>query len=701
MSDDTIGGRIGFEVDGRTLRIHDALEGEESLLAFDREPDPQPALPDLFHVPVDRAVSFEAESVSIPTFELIMLRDAGGEVVARLDESMDFPRQTYIIALSGLVKAFIRASNVAISATGMQESSAVEITFERPTTVTVGARSLHTSPEATTTVPDDPAAIAEAVSVLGSSIKEFTPERSWPTLRGYPPQIRIGDALDIPSPVVAPETGIEVVVRPTYADVYRLATLSFYLGAEMVVGDEPAIRLATGYVESLPTEGVALEERAEELLRTWLFLDTLARTEGYVTSDRYEYEQVGSKLPFYPPNLTSLSMSERLMEYLEVKVEMVAPHAPEWPTEAVLRPVSQAAELLPHLAHVLAPVRVRGAAESTAEGPVAVAASPWTGRERDRAGPDAVPVPGAASLPSGTAALTPAGYENCLTRETTARGEIRVVVLADSAERAERLRRALSDPAVPTGIGSWTVVCCPDAETVSATVSDPAIDIAYSGLPMEDGQIVAADGAAPLGDRSGALALAVLEGTTDPVHGYPIVDDGGLSVITVETPLDPGAVRSLIGLLASGVPVGCSVGLLTDDTAVRTRIAGDPSVEIASHSQVLMQVNRAQSVSPDAHRVEYRTVLSLSARVGTEQSQLLREFQQLNELSGKAWVDGPTVDSAELLTLLGEEDAIVQLNGRILLPEDVDTAADIEELARRHRSDDGGSNGRAAESRSE
>jgi len=45
----------------------------------------------------------------------------------------------------------------------------------------------------------------------------------------------------------------------------------------MVVGDAPAVRLDTGYVERLPTDGVALEARAEELLRTWFFLDTLAR----------------------------------------------------------------------------------------------------------------------------------------------------------------------------------------------------------------------------------------------------------------------------------------------------------------------------------------------------------------------------------------------------------------------------------------
>jgi len=701
VSDDEIDGRIGFGVDGRTLRIRDALEGEEALLRFDREPRPQPALPELFPAPVDRAVSFEAESISVPTFEFITLRDAKGEVVARLDETMDFPRQTYFLELNSVMKAFIRAPDVAISATGIKDSPAVEITFDRPTTITVGARSLHTRPEATITVPDDPTALAEAVSVLGSSIKEFTPERSWPTLRGYPPRIRVGNELDIPSPLVTPGTGVEVVVRPTYEDVYRLSTLAYYLGANVVVGDAPAIRLDNGYVESLPTEGVALEERAEELLRTWFFLDTLARTEGYFKSDRYEYEQVGPELPFYPPNLADRSMSERLMEYLEVDPETVAPYTPEWPTEAVLRPVPAAMELLPHLAHVLAPVRVRGSGDPEADTPIALATSPWLNHGQDGSDADAVPLPNATPVQSGSAVLTATGFENFLTRGRTARGEIRAVVLTDSTRRAETLRRALFDPAVPEGIGSWEVVDCPDEETVTATLSDPTIDVAYCSLPIEDGQIAATDGAVSLDDLSDSPSLAVFEGSTDPLLGYPIIENGGLSAIISETPIDPETFRSLLGLLSSGVSVASSVSLSKRGGTTQMRIVGDPGVEIASRTQVSMQVNRAWSKNPDTHRIERRSILSLSGRIGIEKRYLDDEFQQLNELSGKTWTSGPTVDSADLLAILNEDDAVVQLNGRLLLPEDVETEADIARLARQHRTEDAESADGAYERRSQ
>ncbi|WP_123624086.1 hypothetical protein [Halorubrum sp. CSM-61] len=687
MTDDEVDGRVGFETEGRTLHIRDGLEGETFPLRFDREPQPRPALPELFPVPVDRAVSFEAESVSIPAYSSVILRDADGELIAQLDDAMDFPRATYILDITGVTKAFVRIPDVSISATGATELESIELTFDSPTTVTVGARSLHTRPEATITVPDDPTALAEAVSVLGSSIKEFSPERSWPTLRGYPPRIRLGDELDIPSPLVEPDTGIEMVVRPTYADVYRLSTLAYYLGARVVVGDAPAVRLENGYVEPLPTDGVALEERVEELLRTWFFLDTLARTEGYVKSDRYEYEQVGSELPFYPPSLADRSMSERLMEYLEVDPETVAPYVPAWPTEAVLRPVPESAELLPHLAHVLAPVRTRGSRDPTADTPVALATSPWMNREERDAELDMTPSPDDVPSPSGTAVLTPSSYENRLNRTMTARGDIRVVSLIDSAERAERFRHALCDPEVPGAIGSWEVIAGPDADTVASVLSDSDIDIAYCGLPTQDGRIVAANGTVSVGDLGSAPALAVFEGLGDPAFGVSMVESGGLSSIVTEDALDPDVFRSLTGLLSFGVSTAASVSSCGIGAAPRVRIVGDPGAEIASHSYLIMQISRAWSESPTCHRIEHGSSLSLSARIGIEQKQLFESFQPKAELSGKVSRGGSTLDTSELLKLLEQGDAVVRLNGRLLLPEDVEEEADIERMARQHLSE--------------
>jgi hypothetical protein len=677
LLDDSLGDRIGFAVDGTALRVRDALEGEELLLYADREPDPRPALPELFPFPVDRAVSFDAESLSIPAYASVSVREESGEFVAQLDDPMELPRGSYCVDISGVTNVLIRVTDVEIETTGVAGSGPVELQFDRPRTVTVGARSLHSRPEATITVPDDPVALASAVSVLGSSLKEFSPERSWPTLRGYPPRIERGDSLDIPSPLVEPDTGVEMVVRPTYADVYRLSTLAYYLGARMVIGDAPAIRLDTGYVEPLPTDDVALEERAEALLRTWFFLDTLARTEGYVPSDRYEYEQVGPELPFYPPNLADRPMSERLMEYLEVDPETVAPHAPDWPTEAVLRPVSEAAELLPHLAHVLAPARVRGSAEPAADAPTALATSPWLASEGEVPNPDADP------LPSGTSVLTPATYENRLRRATTSRGEVRAVVMVDTAERAAALRRALSQPAVPDGVGSWSVLNSPDRETVASVLSDPDVDIAYCELPIEGGHVVAADGPISIDSLGDAPAMAVFAGTDDAKIARSAVENGGLSAVVVEGLQPPVQIRGLVGLLAAGLPVAASLSLSEYSEQTAVRLVGDPGTTIASNSGMAMIVNTVRSVSPDEHQLEYESVLSLSVPMGYECTLLFPVDDRRSELTGRTRAESSVLNSAQVVKLSEQSDSILRLNGSFVFRNDGLTEAQVEESARR------------------
>ncbi|MDZ5813134.1 hypothetical protein U4E84_17535, partial [Halorubrum sp. AD140] len=439
----------------------------------DRDPNLSPALPELFPLPVDRAVSFEAESISIAEYSAVNVRSANGDFVAHLDEPAEFPHGDYCVEINGVTKVLLRIEDAEIAATGMAGPEPVELAFDRARTVTVGGRSLHTRPEATITVPDDPVALTEAVS-----------------------GIRGGDALDIPSQLTGPDTGVEVVVRPTYADVYRLSTLSYYLGARMVTGEAPAIRLDTGYEERLPTEGDALERRVEDLFRTWFFLDTLARTEGYVPSDRYEYEQVGSELPFYPPNLADLSMSERLMEYLEVDPETVAPYAPAWSTEAVLRPSPEGAELLPHLARLLAPVRVRGTDGSERpDAPVGLARSGWSDGDTERPSD-----PATEPIPAGNSVLTSTAYENRLRREVTDRGDVTVAFLLETAERARSVRDSLTTPGVPDGIGSWSVHVAPDGDTVAEVLSDPALDIVFCDLPAGDGVVEAADGTVDVTD---------------------------------------------------------------------------------------------------------------------------------------------------------------------------------------------------------
>ena len=687
VNDGSTDGRIEFEVDGTTLTVRDVIEGKQLRISVDREPELSPAIPELFPLPVDAAVSLDAEVLAVPEYASVNVRAADGEFLAQLDDPEEFPRGDYCIEFNGAVKTFVRAEDVAVSATGAAGPEPVEFAFDRETTVALGGRSLHSQPEATITVPDDPTALTEAVSVLGSSIKEFSPERSWPTLRGYPPRIERGDALDVPSPLTVPDTGVEVVVRPTYADVYRLSTLSYYLGARMVTGDAPAIRLDTGYTELLPDDGAALERRVEELFRTWFFLDTLARTEGYVQSDRYEYEQVGSELPFYPPNLANLSMSERLMEYLEVDPETVAPYAPAWPTAAVLRPSPAAAELLPHLAHVLAPVRVRGASEpSCPDAPVALATSPQTNSGPQVFGGDVVPSPDADSISPGTSVLTPTSYENRLNRKVSVRGEVTAAFLFDDLKRARSVRESLASPTSADGIGSWSVYATPSRETVTEVLSDPELDIAFCALPVKQGRIEAADGVVEpadfqLVDGLAAPAASVFENHQTLSVAAESVERGSEIGVALGSTVDPSRTRTFVSLLAAGVPATIAVSLAFDGTDAR--FVGSLPTSIATDQRATPSVYDCRPIDEDSFQIWCQSFLSTESALGHEVRNILDFLESKSSLVGTPKREVGRGDAEDILSLHEEISPVIQLSDNFVFHGDEFSTEDLTAFSRR------------------
>jgi hypothetical protein len=695
VEDESFDERVAFEVEGETLTVRDVIEGQRLRINADREPTLSPALPELFPLPVDGAVSFEAGIIAVPEYASINVRDDDGKFLAQLDEATEFSRGSYCIEINGGIKTIFRVTDAEISATGTVGPEPVEFTFDRATTVTVGGRSLHSRPEATITVPDDPTALTEAVSVLGSSIKEFSPERSWPTLRGYPPRIERGDSLDIPSPLTVPDTGVEVVVRPTYADVYRLSTLSYYLGARMTVGDAPVIRLENGYEERLPTEGSALERRVEELLRTWFVLDTLARTEGYVPSDRVEYDEIGGLLPFYPPNLADMSMSERLMEYLEVDAETVAHHAPAWPTVATLRPGPAGAEFLPHLAHTLAPIRVRGTAEpARRDAPLAVAVSPRavSHAESGDATADAVRSPDSTPVSATTSILTPSAFENRLRREISDRGDIRVVFLLDSTEREQSIRNRLTTPAVPDGIGSWSVLTDPDRDAISGIFADGSVDIVYCGLPVRNGAIITDNGRFEVDhlDRPSEFerpALLVVEDSSSTEIGVSAVESGSLGAVILNETLGPARVRRLLSLLSLSGPIPVATELALYDSDHEARYVGDPAGVVSTDRGMPLRIAVLRSVDQSSFVIDWLSFISTESLPGGETWTLLDDFDAQRHLIGTRWSDSEPIDADDVLTLHGGKEHQICLNGDLVLYGDDLTAEDITASARRALSD--------------
>ena len=148
-------------------------------------------------------------------------------------ESLELDGDEYLLNISLNIKTYIRFSGPAVISK-TEDYTELHITFPEPTLVTFGFRSHHEAPVDTITVPETPAGVATAVTYSSSSHKTTGADRSYPTLRGHPPQIEFADQTEIPDPVREErfDTGIEMVVPDSFKYGFVAAPLAYYLQAE-------------------------------------------------------------------------------------------------------------------------------------------------------------------------------------------------------------------------------------------------------------------------------------------------------------------------------------------------------------------------------------------------------------------------------------------------------------------------------------
>jgi hypothetical protein len=388
---------VSFSLSAGELTVRDEAGGGAVVMDVDDDATLTPATDAWFDVPVDDAVSVETDSIEIAGAPSTQLRSVDGEYHGSLtDGEFSIDGENYV-DISAVLKLLVYVDDEMTGRlVGNRENpESLLVTAEESTRIVVGARSFHERPLATMTVTDDPEDLMRASSYLGSSIKEWSAERSWPTLRGHPPAIELGDELHVPDRLSVPDTDVTVAVPSNVADVLRVTPLAHYFGAEVVPGDRAELRLGSQHVESLGA-GEELEQSVDDLLAHALVLDSLVRIGGYYSMPRYEYDELAPELPFYPPELYDEPIHRQLLEYLEVPHETVRPYAPDWPAVGTLRPTGSDAGAVPYLLNTLA--RVHVTEDGIPSGPVGggkpvhlstsravprnVAAIPPTARER-------------------------------------------------------------------------------------------------------------------------------------------------------------------------------------------------------------------------------------------------------------------------------------------------------------------------------
>ncbi|WP_135827242.1 hypothetical protein [Halorussus ruber] len=341
------------------IEIADPIENARFELYTPAAVEPTPVATDEFYFPVDSAITVETSAVVVPKLANVLVRTQSGDLVADNADHANRSLESgaYNVELSTAPMKLYLSVESAIDV--RHDDSTVTVAFDRPTEVAVGARSFHDRPAGTITTTPDPVGAMGAISLLGSALKTTSPERSFPTLRGHPPLIEVGEEFDAPEGIERPDTGVRIEVPADFEYVYPAASLSYYLGAEVVPGDDPRLVTESGFEYDLDGP-LGYEKTVGRVLRQTFLLDCVTRTEGYYQVDLHEREQVEDAVDLDFADLYDRPLAERLEAHLSVPFEAVADHVPDWNLTTDVMATPDNAEVLPFVANDLALVRCPG-----------------------------------------------------------------------------------------------------------------------------------------------------------------------------------------------------------------------------------------------------------------------------------------------------------------------------------------------------
>ncbi|KAB7518739.1 hypothetical protein [Halosegnis rubeus] len=342
---------ISIQADGSTLRIADPVTGEQYAIHADQPVTPTPSNDDLA-VPVSQTVRLEAEKLIIDASAWVRLRDEDGINIRTLRFNNTISREDgkWLLVLAGPVKSYAQVYGPFTVTTTPDN---VTIEWEMSSEIVLGVRSYRRHPTETITTTCEPVDIATAISHLSAGLETLSSERSFQTLRNHPPDIEIGDELQIPDSVSRHDSLITLSLPFQYEYLYPAAPVAYYLNATLAEGD-PAIHIDGYGTWDLPRGQFA--ERCAELLKQCVFLDCLTRSDGLYPTTLEAEAVLDERLGFDWTNLYDESLAERTAHYLDIEYATIADEVPEWPARGYVPPTADSTSILPHLIDQLIPV---------------------------------------------------------------------------------------------------------------------------------------------------------------------------------------------------------------------------------------------------------------------------------------------------------------------------------------------------------
>ncbi|WP_436932333.1 hypothetical protein [Halosimplex halobium] len=609
--------RFEAMTDPTGVRIVDPIESVEFAFETDRPVDPTAVDTGAFDVPVDAGATVETGAIRFPHHLGVVVRTRDGEQVDDVSTADErrISAGRYTLELSTTpVKLYFHVDGPVTIRTHDDRAG---FEFESPRRVRIGTRSYHERPAATVTTTPDPSAVAAVVSRFGTALKTTSPERSWPTLRGYPPLVEVGDESAVPDALSPPDTGVSITVRPELADCFAVTPLAFYLGATVEVGDEPRLR-ADGREWSLTAAG-DVAATATDVLQRQFTLDCVVRTAGRFDLDLVERTAVEPRLPFDLEAMYDSDLPARVAAYMDVPRERIADAIPRWKLTVDAVPGADRLDALPHLAAELAAVRRPDAASLDdpepryCDEPSAPSERRWlpdganaeaaSMRSAGAAWDERLVYPPPSSsvehaylgdgVPVGTSAMSAAAYERKLDREVSDKTGIGVTVVGPGDRTGEG--GSVADIYASRGLEPFDtrVLADPTAAELRAALAADTDFFHYVGHVDERG-FECDDGFVDTRtvDDVG-VDLFLLNGCTSFAQGRALVDNGAAGgIVTVADIFDSVAARvgeTLARLLGQGYSLAAALRVLGAATAFPADIytvVGDGSVAVTTNESI-------------------------------------------------------------------------------------------------------------------
>lgn len=622
------------------LRIHDTIENAWTDVDVGGSVEPEPASTDVFRVPLDEAVVVETERLAFDANLSVMARDRSGAVVGRSlpGGRLELEAGSYELDTTfTLFRLYATVEDASLVIADSPDGTSFE--FDRPTTVTLGVRSHHEQPAGVVTTSQDPRDMMRAVSTFGSAMKTFSPERSYPSLRGHPPELAVRGQTSIPDTFAPPETGITVEVPPEYAAVFTSAPLAYYLGATIEPGLDPRL-VADDAVHEFDPD--ALPDSVFDVLRHCFLLDTVVRTVGIYPLDISAQRRLQERVSIDREHLYDLPIEERTARYLDIPLattrDLLA-----WRAVADIDPVPLNAEALPYLTYRMAAVRSPPAGSTQHSG----CCSPEDDRPPEQTTPESSSVrsftPGEPDAGNTVSFVDPAPFDaehhiwvgdglpvtgskptlGSYLRSTDASphdGVIDVhVVVTDSAARPDI--DALASQYSAEGF-AVTVHDHPTTSELKDILLDDVDFLHYRGT-VSDAGLECLDGPLDIRilPRTGVSAF-FLDGKCSYRQGLPLIRVGAIGgVVTTddEHPAGDHPGLTLAALLNYGYPLGPAVDVLTDlEDDARYTIVGDSFHQICKSTTLpILLAARPDRTTPDSITPDSRVYPSQGYELGS------------------------------------------------------------------------------------